>query len=497
MAGFGLALLACVGVALILTGLPAYVVLIFAAVLGAGAAVASGSAPLALLGTLSNRLINLFESDLLQALPLYVLMGALLNRLTVAPAMFRTLLGLLPRQPGTAVVSGLGLGALLAPMSGSVGASVLALARAAEPNLRAAGLPTPLRHATIAVASTLGVVIPPSLVLILLGDAMLSAHTFAINATGRTDRVINTQDVLRAAIVPAALFLVLSLVAGWYSARRRRSEEPSEPKLACVNVSDIVLTVATVTFLVLLLGGVAAGYIFAVEGAATGALLLMLVGVLTRQVNSKTLGPMLTESMATTGALFAPLLAATTFTLVLRLLGTDKLIELWVTALPGGETTATAAILGAIFVAAFVLDAFEIIFVAVPILIPSLLIRVPDAVWVSTLVLLTLQASFLLPPIGYALMMTRGVLGSGVAPGAFARALLPYLVAQILVLFLTFSFPRLVHLLEPANSQSRGQLTPLMQEDIEDRLRQMLPPPIPPGFPPFGAPPFPAPPGGK
>jgi hypothetical protein len=94
-------------------------------------------------------------------------------------------------------------------------------------------------------------------------------------------------------------------------------------------------------------------------------------------------------------------------------------------------------------------------------------------------------------------MMTRGVLGSGVAPGAFARALLPYLAAQILVLCLTLSFPRLVHLLEPANSQSRGQLTPLMQDDIEDRLRQMLPAPIPPGLPPLGAPTFPAPPSGK
>jgi TRAP-type mannitol/chloroaromatic compound transport system permease large subunit len=333
--------------------------------------------------------------------------------------------------------------------------------------------------------------------LILLGDAMLSAHTFAINATGRTDRVINTQDVLRAAIVPAALFLVLSLVAGWYSARRSRSEQPGAARLACAKPSDMVLTAATVTFLVLLLGGVAAGYIFAVEGAATGAVLLMLMGVLTRQLDRQTLGPMLTECMATTGALFAPLLAATSFTLVLRLLGTDKLIERWVTALPGGEITATTAVLGAIFVAGFVLDAFEIIFVAVPILIPSLLIRVPDAVWVSTLVLLTLQASFLLPPIGYALMMTRGVLGSHVAPAAFARALLPYLAAQILVLFLTLALPQLVHVLEPANTHSRGQLTPPLGDDVEDRLRQMLPPPIPPGLPPIGAPAFPAPPGGE
>src|SRR5262245_35669860 len=497
MPALGLVLLALVGMTLLLTGLPAYAVLIFAAVLGAGIGVVSGTIPMALLGTVSTRLFNLFESDLLQALPLYVLMGALLNRLTLAPAVFRTLLSLLPPRPGTAVVAGLGLGALLAPMSGSVGASVLALARAVEPSLRLADLPTPLRHATIAVASTLGVVIPPSLVLILLGDAMLSAHTFAINATGRGDRVINTQDVLRAAIIPAALFLGLSLIVGWYAAPRGKVPEPGPAPVACANMSDIVLSLTTVTFLLFLLGGVAAGYIFAVEGAATGAFLLMLVGMLTGQVDRRSLGPMLRESMATTGALFAPLLAATTFTLVLRLLGTDKLIEGWVTALPGGDTGATAAVLGAIFAAAFVLDAFEIIFVAVPILIPSLLIRVPDAVWISTLVLLTLQTSFLLPPVGYALMMTRGVLGSSLSPWTFARALLPYLAAQILVLLLTLGFPRLVHLLEPANTQMRGQQTPLDAEDVESRLRQMLPAPNPPGLPPIGSPALPAPPSGK
>src|SRR5499426_2093721 len=245
MAAFGLALLAFVAVTLILTGLPAYAVLILAAVLGAVAAVASGSVPLALLGTLAGRLINLFESDLLQALPLYVLMGALLNRLTVAPAVFRTLLATLTGRPGTPVLAGLGLGALLGPMSGSVGASVLALARAVERSLQAAGLPSLLRQATIAVASTLGVVVPPSLVLILLGDAMLSAHTFAINATGRMDRVINTQDVLRAAIVPAGLFLLLCLIAGWFSANRGCATEKPEADFQPAKRSDIVLTLAS------------------------------------------------------------------------------------------------------------------------------------------------------------------------------------------------------------------------------------------------------------
>jgi tripartite ATP-independent transporter DctM subunit len=484
----GLALLGLVGVTLVLTGLPAYAVLIFAAVVGAALAVAGGSIPMSLLAALPGRLINLLESDLLQALPLYVLVGVLLYRMTLAPALFRTLLWLLPKRRGAPVVAGLSLGALLGPMSGSVGASVLALSRAVEPSLKAAGLPAPLRHATVAVASTLGVVVPPSLVLILLGDAMLTAHTLAVNATGRADRVINTQDVLRAAIVPAALFLALILVVGWISGNRSKSDERTGAAAEPPTWAEIFLSLATLVFLVLLMAGVATGRIYAVEGAATGAFVLFTAGVLTRHVNAKTLPPMLAETMALTGTLFAPLLAATTFTLVLRLLGTAKLIESWVGALPGGDAAVAAMILGVIFVTAFVLDAFEIIFVVVPILVPPLLIRVPDATWVAALVLLTLQASFLLPPIGYAMMMTRGVLGTDVPPSSFARALAPFLAVQALVLGMTLGFPGLVHLLEPEGARSRGGGADLTKEQLDEKIRKMLPSP---GFaPPIGPPPL-------
>jgi TRAP-type mannitol/chloroaromatic compound transport system permease large subunit len=141
---------------------------------------------------------------------------------------------------------------------------------------------------------------------------------------------------------------------------------------------------------------------------------------------------------------------------VLRLLGTDRLIEQWVAALPGGATAVTLATLGALFVAGFVLDAFEIIFVAVPILVPPLLMRVPDAMWVAALVLLTLQASFLLPPVGYSLMMTRGILKSAVPMGAMVRALAPFLAAQACVLGLVLVAPGLVHMLDPPGARSRG-----------------------------------------
>ena len=211
MAWFGIALLVMVGVGIIATGLPAAVILMAMASFGACVGVASGVIDGATLGALPSRLINLLESDVLQALPLYVTMGLLLDRLPVADALYRATQAVLPRKPSAPLISGMLLGALLGPMNGSVGASVLALSRVVAPRLAAEGIAAPHRHAIVAVASTLGVLVPPSLVLILLSDAMLSAHTIAVTATGRTDRVVNTQDIFHAALLPAGIFLVLCL----------------------------------------------------------------------------------------------------------------------------------------------------------------------------------------------------------------------------------------------------------------------------------------------
>jgi len=220
----GLALFLFVGVAVVATGLPAAVILIVAASLGALIGFLSGQIPIELFTALSERLINLLENDLVQAIPLYVVMGALLNRLPLAEALYRAGLNILPRSPAAPVISGITLGALIGPMNGSVGASVLALSRTLAPRLGAFGIPLPRRAAVIAVASTLGVVVPPSLVLILLGDAMLSAHTIAVTTTGREDRVINTQDVFHGALAPAGIYLAACLLID----QERRSRHPAQ-----------------------------------------------------------------------------------------------------------------------------------------------------------------------------------------------------------------------------------------------------------------------------
>jgi tripartite ATP-independent transporter DctM subunit len=472
----GLALLLLVGVGIVGTGLPAALVLIIAASVGAVLGLMTGIIPAALLGALPGRLIGLFENDLLQALPLYVTMGLLLDRLPLADVLYRGSNMLLPRRPSAPLVSGMLLGALLGPMNGSVGASVLALSRVISPRLTAEGIPAATRDAIVAVASTLGVLIPPSLVLILLSDAILSAHTIAVTQTGRTDRVINTQDVFHAALLPAGLFLTLCVVLAWFAGRKAVRLVKPEP----LTFQQALLAGLSLTALLILLGGVATGYFYAVEAAAMGGFALLVAGSFTGRLNLSVLRSLFHDAIAITGALFSLLVAATTFTLVLRLLGTDRLVNDLVAGIPGGDVLAVAVVLAVIGLSAFVLDAFEIIFVIVPIVIPSLLVRVADARWVAVLVLLTLQSSFLLPPFGYALMMVRGVAKVPASFRPFVRALAPFVAAQWLLLVAVLLVPGLVHFGDKAGDISRAPPKDLSIEEIEKRLREMVPlPPLP------------------
>jgi tripartite ATP-independent transporter DctM subunit len=469
MAWVGLLLLVLVGAGIALTGLPAAVVLVAVAALGSAIGLAGGSIELATLGALPSRLINLFENDLLQALPLFVTMGLLLDRLPVADALYRAGTAVFPCKPAAPLVSGMLLGALLGPMNGSVGASVLALSRVVAPRLAAEGIPAPHRHAAIAVASTLGVLVPPSLVLILLSDAMLSAHTMAVTATGRSDRVVNTADIFHAALLPGAIFLamcvVLSLLAGRSAVKL--------PEREALSAGQGVLAAVALAFLIVLLGGVTFGYFYAVEAAAMGAFVLLVAGLATGRLGGAELNRMLGDAIALSGALFSLLLAATTFTMVLRLLGTADLVGRMVSSIPGGGTMAVAVVLALIGISAFVLDAFEIIFVIVPIVIPPLLIRIADARWVAVLVLLTLQSSFLLPPFGYALMMARGVLKEQVSFPALVRALAPFLAAQWLLLLVVLFFPELTHLGRTEND-TRAPAASMSDAEFNKKLQEMI-----------------------
>ncbi|MBY0318944.1 MAG: TRAP transporter large permease subunit [Reyranella sp.] len=473
MESAGLWMLLAVAAVLLATGLPAYAVLMGVSVLFAVVGLALGGLEWGLLTALPGRIIGLLENDLLQALPLYVLMGSLLNRLPLADRLFRCGVALGGKSSAAPSLATLGLGALLAPMNGSVGASVAMLSRSVAPKLDARGVPAAESTALVCVASTLGVVIPPSLVLILLGDAMMRAHTEAANVTKAMVRIVNTQDIFRGALVPAALFLALCLMVAWLMGRRAPARGPGErPRL-----EEWLTAIIAAVFVVGLLAGVAAGYFYAVEAAAMGGTALLLFGWLSGGLGGGAFRAVLRDTMAVSGALFALFVAATTFTLLFRAFGSDRLLDHWITLVPGGATGAAIAVLVVFALSAFVLDAFEIVFVIVPIVMPPVLTRAPDAVWISVLALLALQASFLVPPTGYAVMMARSAMATKTALRPLASALAPYLGVQLVVLVLVVAVPPLAHLAEPARPAAPVQQ--LDDDAARKRFNDMLKLPLP------------------
>jgi TRAP-type mannitol/chloroaromatic compound transport system permease large subunit len=233
-----------------------------------------------------------------------------------------------------------------------------------------------------------------------------------------------------------------------------------------------------VLFILGLFASVTLGYLYAVEAAATGGVALVLFALTRRALKLSVLNDVLRDTMAVTGALFALLIGATAFTLILRAFGTDR----WVTSLLTGSGQGSAygpllivmLILG---LCAFVLDAFEMTFVVVPVLIPPLLMRVPDATWVVVLTLLILQTSFLVPPFGYAVLMLRNRLGRPIDGRRFVRALLPYLLAQLAVLVLVLAFPGLLwHDNATLATQPPPASRPLTDREMDEMLRRQTEP---------------------
>jgi len=466
MAWLGVLMFAGALALMIVTGLPVFAVLLGVASLFAAVGTALGAIDGGLLGALVPRLVGLLEHDLLQALPLYAFIGALLNRLPLAALLHRAGTRLFRASGAASELAALGVGALLAPMNGSVGASLHTLARGIAPALSASGASPARATATICVASTLGVVVPPSLVLLLLGDAMMAAHTQAVRATDAAVRIVNTQDVMRAALVPGAL--VLGLALAWVAWRDRGTPRRNPPRL---RRSDVALALGIVLAIVALLGGVAIGRLYAVEAAATGGVLLCIGAAATGQLDRARVKAVLADAMTLTGLLFALLVAATTFSLVLRAFGTDLLVARALDALHAHPRLLLASVLAGFVACSFVLDAFEMVFLVVPLVMPPVLAAVPDPAWVAVLVLLVLQAGFLLPPFGYAVVMARSMIPGAPGPRAVGRALVPHLVLQALLVGAVLAWPAITRWTRPDESASPTAPAPnadrLLEEAIE------------------------------
>jgi TRAP-type mannitol/chloroaromatic compound transport system permease large subunit len=313
-------------------------------------------------------------------------------------------------------------------------------------------------------------VVPPSLVLLLLGDAMLRAHTEASNLAAAAfagQRIINTQDVLHAALLPAVAVLLVWGAVAWRQGRGAQAREDTLPLAR----RELLLGGSAILGVLVLLAGVFTGRMLAVEAAATGGCLLALLAAASRALDAAARWAVLEDTLALSGALFALLVGATTFTLVFSLFGTGP----WLAQTALAAHASPLLLLALVAACAWILDAFELIFVIVPVVAPVLVLQLGDAQQAAVLLLLVLQAGFLLPPLGYAVLMARSAAGSPVLPrGALLRAVAPYLAVQLLVGGVVFAFPAVVHQLDgpaaavPAEKES--------EEDLKGRMRDMGPP---------------------
>jgi TRAP-type mannitol/chloroaromatic compound transport system permease large subunit len=471
MSSAGMWMLAVLAASILTTGLPVWALLLGVASAFAGFGLVQGTFDAGILAAVVPRVLNLLEHDLLQAMPLYVFIGVLLQRLPVADALFACAARVCrPLGAGTPLAA-LAVGTLIAPMNGSVASSSALLARLVAPRLR--GLEPARAVALVSIAATIGVVVPPSLVLILLGDAMLRAHTEASNLPGfvlGTQRIINTQDVLHAALLPAIAVLLLWAIIVRVQDRRIAAQDAAP----ALKGRDAAMAAITTGVIIALLGGVFAGKLFAVEAAATGGCLLAVATLATRALDLRQWQQVLRDTLALSGALFALLVGATTFSLVFRVFGTDRWLVEQMLASPWSPTSTAGLVLLLVALCAWVLDAFEMIFVIVPIVAPLLVVELGDAQQAAVLLLLVLQLSFLLPPMGYAVLMARSRSGlPRVATGALLRALAPFVLAQVCVTSVVFAWPHAAHLLDDAVVAPAPGTAKPSEEDIVRQMEEM------------------------
>ena len=425
--------------ALLIAGVPVAFALAGGALLFAFAGWAIGTFDLVLLNALPGRVLAVAESRTLVAIPLFILMGTLLERSRVAADLVAAVAWTLRGAPGGLPVAVMLVGFVLAAATGVVGASVVALGLIALPPMLRAGVSPSRATGSVAAAGTLGQIVPPSIVLIVLADRMQAAYAEAQSAgDGFASDTVTVADLFAGALVPALVlvgaYTLFLMVAG------RRTvvpvERPERPLRSLVGPLALVA---------LVLGSILTGWATTGEAAAVGAVGAMLLASLQGTTAfSEVLRQAVREAGLLTGVIFAIVIAATVFALVFRGLGGDETVRAVVASMPGGIAGAVFFTMALIFLLGFVLEFLEISFVVVPLVAPVLLaMEGVSPVWLGVLIALNLQTSFLTPPFGVSLFYLRSVMPADVPTAALYRGVVPFVLIQLAVLALVAFVPGL------------------------------------------------------
>lgn len=410
------------------------------------------------------RIFGVMKAETLVAVPLFVFMGVMLEKSLIAAQLLEAMGKLFGKRPGGLGISVVVVGALLAASTGIVGATVVTMGLMSLPVMLRAGYSPRLASGLICASGTLGQIIPPSIVLVLLADILQGANEQASELKGQLvpDKPVTAIDLFAGALMPGLMLVGLYLGYQILMAFLKPSSSPplSGSERVVVNVGDedrsmsadreldifatLRIIAAPISLIVVVLGSILTGIATPTESAAVGAVGASLLAMMARKFNFETLRNVSRETARISSMVFIILIGASMFSLVFRGFGGDTVVEEFLRNLPGGPTAAMLLVMAVIFFLGFFLDFIEIIFVVVPIMAPILIAVGFDPLWLGVMVGINLQTSFLTPPFGFALFYLRGVAPPEMLTRDIYSGVFPFIGIQLLGLALIWIFPEIV-----------------------------------------------------
>lgn len=391
------------------------------------------------------RIWGVMTNFTLSAVPLFIFMGTVLEKSGLAEDLLETMGLLFGRLRGGLALSIVLVGTLLAAATGVVGATVVTMGIIALPTLLKYGYAPSLATGTIAASGTLGQIIPPSIVLIILGDIM----------------GVPVGRLFIGAVVPGLLIVLLFCLYIAYKAWRHPHSAPAlaDEKHAWDTTFRLRVAFSLVPpllLILLVLGSIFLGLATPTESAAVGAVGALLLALSHRCLTWDILNTSLRQSLRLTSMVFLILIGATAFGLVFRGMGGDNLMHDLFTQLPGGQWGFLAVSMVLIFALGFFLDFLEISFIVVPILTPIALYFQIDPLWFAVLIAVNLQTSFLTPPFGFSLFYLKAVVPDSINIHTIYRGIWPFVLLQVVAIVLLVMFPRLVSWLPDVMDRMHG-----------------------------------------
>ena len=423
----------------LLLGFPVAFTLAGVSLLFAFCGAVAGVIDLSFFGAVPSRFVGVMTNEVLVAVPLFVFMGVMLERSRIAEQLLETMGLMFGRLRGGLGVSVIAVGAVLAASTGIVGATVVTMGLLSLPSMLKAGYDPKLATGAICASGTLGQVIPPSIVLVLLGDILQGANTQAQLAKGNfAPDPVSVVDLFAGAFIPGLVLVLLYM--GWIffkavvDPRACPALETDTQHSERLTKRAINVLVPPTLLIFLVLGSILIGAATPTESASVGAVGAMVLAAVRGQLNLDILRDVMRSTAQISCMVFVILLGASIFSLTFRAYGGDDLVHQLLNSIPGGAFGAMLAVMALMFVMGFFLDFIEIIFVVVPIVGPVLLGMDLNPIWFGVMIAINLQTSFLTPPFGFALFYLRGVAPETVTTMDIYRGVIPFVLIQLIAL---------------------------------------------------------------